>query len=116
MIDADMSWLASLKVGDVVAVRRHRSAYAARHVEKITPKQVKLSDNVTFRISDGREIGGSTDPWSGRLYIYQMTDDILASIALDNARAKAERLLSSVELLKMPLQKLRELIAIAEKP
>lgn len=77
-------WLAGLKVGDRIAVRRkYGMGHDVAVVSHVTPTQVHTR-HLKFRRKDGRSIGGST--WDSQS-ITQVTEEILARATAENDAA-----------------------------
>lgn len=110
-------WLASLKVGDQVAIPRGMSGeYRVVYVAEVTKQHIILSTREKYRRTNGKAVGA--DKWSSD-YIEEVTPAVLAA----NKRRKLESAVWS-ELVKLQNinvvhslsnERLEELLAVLKK-
>jgi hypothetical protein len=102
-----MTWLASVKPGDKVAISTGYRSYALGVVDRLTNTQIITGAGTRFRRSDGRKVG-STD-WCAS-YLVEPTPDVVEHVARKRAIAR----LRAVKWEDLPLSKLGDVLAVIQ--
>jgi hypothetical protein len=119
MHNKDNSWLLKLKAGDRVI--EDRSLYGSTNWNIV---EVTRTTNTTiiitagsfsrkFRKSDGLMLAG--DKWHS-VYLLELTPERNYEILCSKLRLKANKLLKDFDVKKVPIERIREIIEVLQKP